>query len=394
MRVAFVTGNLNLGGTTTFLLNLCGALESRGCASTVISLEPQHPMSADFQAARIDVKLIDEKPRIFEDVVRWGWERCRDFAATHVVANLGYSSFEVARHAPLQACRLAMIQSDDSRVYRGLDPYSCYLSGIVGVSRHICEVASSFRGLGSLPVSYQPYGIPVPSLETLAQRKPTGRGRPIKILFLGRLYREQKRVHLFPEIWRGLESFIGPLEWTIAGDGEEREWLVANLPSTTSRKITFAGHVDYALVPGLLLEHDILLLPSDYEGLPLSLLEAMAHGVVPVVSKLPSGVGDVVAPEFGRLIEIADTASYARAIVELAENPSELARLSGLASVHVRESYSTKAMADRWMTLLQSQDRPVEWPKNRSIETYLPQQGRFAMHRMFRPFRRLKRKLF
>ena len=43
-------------------------------------------------------------------------------------------------------------------------------------------------------------------------------------------------------------------------------------------------------------DHDVLVMPSRGEGLPVALLEAGAAGVVPVVSDLPSGIPDVVRP--------------------------------------------------------------------------------------------------
>src|SRR5258708_7408499 len=61
----------------------------------------------------------------------------------------------------------------------------------------------------------------------------------------------------------------------------------------TSR-FNFVGTVSYVKTGALFDNHDVLILVSDYEGLPLSLLEAMGHGVVPVVSDLESGIRDVV----------------------------------------------------------------------------------------------------
>ena len=49
-------------------------------------------------------------------------------------------------------------------------------------------------------------------------------------------------------------------------------------------------------------DHDVFVLPTRVEGLPVALLEAMGCGVVPVVSNIDSGVPDVVTAEVTGLL--------------------------------------------------------------------------------------------
>lgn len=64
-------------------------------------------------------------------------------------------------------------------------------------------------------------------------------------------------------------------------------------------------------------EHDIFLLPSLMEGMPLALMEAMATAM-PVVTTETSGMADVVEDGFnGLLVLPADAASLALAIIRL-----------------------------------------------------------------------------
>ena len=111
---------------------------------------------------------------------------------------------------------------------------------------------------------------------------------PLRILYLGRLAREQKRVQLFPEILKQLCASGMPFHWTVAGEGEARSFLEANMkPVPPTQTVSFTGPIRYADVPSVLKEHDICLLTSDYEGFGLGVAESMGYGLVPVVSDLP-----------------------------------------------------------------------------------------------------------
>jgi glycosyltransferase involved in cell wall biosynthesis len=130
------------------------------------------------------------------------------------------------------------------------------------------------------------------------------------------------------------------------------------------QSVSFTGAVPNAQVAAILDQHDIFLLASDAEGLPISLLEAMAHGVVPVVSHLESGIGDVVDATNGMLVPVNEIDGYARAIIHLHEHRDELAAKSAAAHARVQEKFSVAAMTDRWLAAFPDPAAsPPAWPQ-------------------------------
>ena len=80
---------------------------------------------------------------------------------------------------------------------------------------------------------------------------------------------------------------------------------------------------------------DIFTLSSRHEGLPISLLEAMAVGLPPVVTRV-GGITEVITDGVdGLLVPSGDPAALADAFVRLARSASERARLAAGASARV-----------------------------------------------------------
>jgi glycosyltransferase involved in cell wall biosynthesis len=101
-----------------------------------------------------------------------------------------------------------------------------------------------------------------------------------------------------------------------------------------------------------LAEHDVFVLPTRVEGLPVALLEAMGCGLVPVVSNIPSGVPDVVADGVtGFLPEVGDVDGFAHAIARLAADRSLLERFSGEARRTVEQQFDIRARAKDYQSL-------------------------------------------
>ena len=387
-RIVLVSGGIQLGGATTFLLNFAGELVRRGMPVLVLSFERENPYASDFQRLGVQLQTEDESKNIYEDRLSSVLHATRTFQPTAVISCLGPESFEVLRYVPAGVRRIGMVQSDDPTVYAMVEKYAASLDAIAGVSLAIVKRLQERPLLRAVAKPYLPYGVAIPGERLL----PQSAGGPLRILFLGRLAHEQKRVHLFPRILASLQKAGIPFVWTIAGEGPDRAGLVEQMRSDRPDEvIRFTGPISYGEVPALIDQHDIFLLTSDYEGLPLSLLEAMAHGLVPVVSDLESGLREVVDDTNGLLVPPEDVEGYGRAIVSLHKQRDALAAKSAAARQRVRSDYSVQAMTDRWLNFLQlNRGAPGPWPGEFRVRGIL---GDTQKWKYTRPVRWLRRRL-
>src|SRR5260370_12800552 len=97
---------------------------------------------------------------------------------------------------------------------------------MIGVSEHIREKPVANPEFNHAAIHCMTSGVLVPQTFTPRRLVP---GDPLRILYLGRLDRGQKRVHLFPEILSGLVQSGIPFTWTIVGEGAEKGFLEQNL---------------------------------------------------------------------------------------------------------------------------------------------------------------------
>jgi glycosyltransferase involved in cell wall biosynthesis len=126
----------------------------------------------------------------------------------------------------------------------------------------------------------------------------------------------------------------------VAGDGPQRGELErqARELSLDDRLVRFLGaRTD---VDRLLRAADFFVLPSDTEGLPLSVLEAMAHGL-PVVASRVGGIPELIEhDEHGLLVPPGDPIALADAIRRLSDDPSLRRRLGDAARLRARGQFS------------------------------------------------------
>ena len=123
-------------------------------------------------------------------------------------------------------------------------------------------------------------------------------------------------------------------------------------------QVTFLGHCND--VPGLLKGHQICVLSTHYEGMPLSLIEGMAAGCAVVGSQVV-GVQEVVdSGRTGLLVEHANPQALADALATLLNQPQDAARMAAAAHAEVLQRYGLNTMTDRYEALLGSLlEKPV-----------------------------------
>jgi glycosyltransferase involved in cell wall biosynthesis len=109
-------------------------------------------------------------------------------------------------------------------------------------------------------------------------------------------------------------------------------------------RFIFTGHRND--LPRLIAAMDLCVLSTHREGLPLSVLEAMAMGK-PVVATAVGGIPEIIRPGVtGYLHEHANSKELAAAVLFLIENPEEARRIGSAAREHVRENHSRQKFVD------------------------------------------------
>ena len=106
-------------------------------------------------------------------------------------------------------------------------------------------------------------------------------------------------------------------------------------------------------VPDILRASDVFVLSSDYEGNPLSVLEAMATGL-PVVSTAVGGVPELVQHgATGLLVPAGDARALAEAITQLGRDADQRAAMGHAARQTALERFDVRAMSRAYAALYQ-----------------------------------------
>ena len=150
------------------------------------------------------------------------------------------------------------------------------------------------------------------------------------------------------------------IEAHLIGDGAERaacENLVRQ--AGLAGRIHFHGRIPPEQVQPLLLRSQAILLMSDFEGLPVALLEAMAAGAVPVVRAIESGIPELVLHERTGLLVGNDPAEAAAQLVRLSGEPPLWQHCSTNSRALVQEGYDANRCFDRWLALSDEQCAPT-----------------------------------
>lgn len=221
---------------------------------------------------------------------------------------------------------------------------------------------------------------PVPCVAITRQHSTEG---PLKLLYVARLSKVDKRINDLPPLVTALIAKGVDFTLTVVGDGPDRTDLEREFASIRDahRTVKILGQLENEKVLELLHEHDVFLLVSDAEGQPIALLEAMAAGLVPVVTDLP-GMREVVADNVnGFLVPVGDIRQFASAISILATNRHLLCDMGSVASQEVRETHSMQTATSRLADLLETvAELPI--PDIRAVPEQMYPAGRLARWRV------------
>ncbi len=155
----------------------------------------------------------------------------------------------------------------------------------------------------------------------------------------------------------------------IVGEGAARPDIERIIQSSgvSPQRVKLIGRVEVSKIYSVLRDCHAFVLLSDYEGLPVSMLEAMAAGVVPVCLDMRSGIRDAIKPGVNGVIVKDREEGFFAAIRGLRNDTLSWSGMSTNARETIEQEYSEEKCSKSWIELLSSFDegkrgRPFKAP--------------------------------
>lgn len=256
-----------------------------------------------------DVARIVPRHYILKVVGDAVWEAARNYGVT----TLGFDEFQSSGNPPSLVAGIAAKRRR----------YLARARTVVTPSRYLQGIVARWPGV---PADLQTIENGV-SLADYPERPATARaGRPLGALFVGRLTN-----------WKGAETLLlaarnlDDVAVEIVGDGPELPMLTTlavQIAPDARDRVVLSGRMPEPAVRERMLAADVLVLPSNYEGLSHTLLEGCAAGLVPVVSDIGGNREVVTNGQNGLVVPYGDPEALRAALVRLAADDGLRQRLA------------------------------------------------------------------
>ncbi len=319
-----ISSGLVGGGVKTHLLHLVAALKAAGADVTLAAALSEWPAVDERRVRDYGARLLAPSalgrrwpawakaealttwpvrlPRDFDTLAAFGSSRMH-FRLKRYLRPGGFTVFDEPVDVPVEGTpgRAMLTQAD----------------GIIAMAE---AIAANMRPLtGGRPVRALPYLIAAGPTPPPAPRPPAG-NRELRVAFLGRVTTIKRPDWLVRE-WPRLLAHapLAPARLDIYGpdqDGLAEQLRDAIRATGQGDTVAVRGPYAAGALPAILAVTDIVVLPSQWEGLPLVLAEAMTHGV-PFVATAAGGTTEFANPD----VEVVG--------LDLADFPAALARVAG-----------------------------------------------------------------
>ncbi len=182
--------------------------------------------------------------------------------------------------------------------------------------------------------------------EHLGQKAKSNQTR-FNILFLARIEKEKGIFEALNAVkLLQLNNSGKEIHFTIAGSGRSDEKIQGTIKELGLKNVSVLGHVSGEAKKNAYLQADCYLFPSYREGMPNSILEAMAFGL-PIVSRPVGSIPEIVKKENGFLSESYEPEVFADFLQQLLDNPQLQSEMSVINSNFAKQNFYSEMVLKR-----------------------------------------------
>ncbi|MBO7605988.1 MAG: glycosyltransferase [Paludibacteraceae bacterium] len=170
-------------------------------------------------------------------------------------------------------------------------------------------------------------------------------GKVENILFLARVTKA-KGIMLALEVFKELSHKYPSLKYTVVGDGADLDEAKAYVKDKAIPNVTFTGALSGKKLVAEFKRADLYLFTSYHEGMPTSVLEAMAFGL-PVVTHPVGGMVDFFDENMGYTVNTFEAADFVPPIADLIKNQEKTKRISVYNHQYAHDHFLASMVAQR-----------------------------------------------
>lgn len=174
-------------------------------------------------------------------------------------------------------------------------------------------------------------------------------GKVENILFLARVTKA-KGIMLSLEVFKELSQRYPDMKYTVVGDGTDLDEAKAYVKEQAIPNVTFTGALSGEKLTEKFKQADLYLFTSYHEGMPTSVLEAMAFGL-PIVTHPVGGMVDFFDENMGFAVNTFEATDFVPPIVELIENQEKTKQISQYNYQYAHDHFLASMVAKRMETI-------------------------------------------
>lgn len=350
MKIVQIITSLNLGGAQTLLENLSYGLQEAGQDVIVISLESNHSATAErIENRGIQIIYLDKKPHYDPSIVGKLSRVLRKLKPDIIHAHNIKKAYVylAARKAGLNKIVYTVhnMAWQEQNAIGGIFSYVMFHAGgmiPVGLSPKVTRSIKKRYHLKHVPTIYNGS-----DLGRFQKRTDYSLHAEPWILNIARLDAQKNHKRLI-EAFEIVSRSFPESRLVLVGEGELQDDIKKLAEAAgLSGKVLFEGFQED--IPAYIEKSDIFCLSSDYEGMPMTLIEAMAGGM-PIVSTNVGGIPDMLQNEYSALLTKTDAAEIAQALIRLLSEES-LRRTLGENAHKAAGRFSHTRMANNYLKL-------------------------------------------
>jgi len=348
LKIAFMfyDGANYIGGPMVNGLRLSVEFKNRGheVLAIILAYKGESVAKERLVAEGVDCRVKDI-PASRQSIMRWVLEQLKGFGPDVFVPNICLSGLFAAKWVKRAGIpTIAVHRSDDERNWLIAKHFGIgnewKTSGLVCVSRYLLEETRRISS-GNFKARVIPSGVPVPSHQAAQEEGRLG------IVYTGRLVQLQKNIYDVFDVFCQIVNRFDNVECAFLGEnGEKPELMNRTVSAGLQDKIRFYGFMTGEAYQEALSANHVIILLSDYEGTPGSIMDGMACGLIPICKRY-SGIDELVIN--GETGFIVDDKNDVEAVVsQLMEDMALRKKISENARRHIIQYYSITRAADLW----------------------------------------------